>query len=60
VASRPGRWRPLADVLLVLAAVVLGGWVADSVLSVPGPPVQVAAGIGGLSTSGDPPLWMHR
>ena len=32
-------------VLLVLAAVVLGGRAADSALSEPGPPVQVAAGV---------------
>jgi hypothetical protein len=32
-------------VLAVLAAVVLGGRVADSALTVPGPPVQVAPGI---------------
>ena len=43
--SRPGRWRPVAGVLAVLAAVVLGGRVADSALSVSGPPVQVAAGV---------------
>ena len=32
-------------VLLVLAAVVLGGRAADSALSEPGPPIQVAAGV---------------
>ena len=52
VRARPGRWRPLAGVLLVLAAVVLGGRVADSALSVPGPPVQVAAGISVRPLSG--------
>jgi hypothetical protein len=49
---RPGRWRPVAGVLLVLAAVVLGGRVADSALSVPGPPVQVAAGVSVRPLSG--------
>jgi hypothetical protein len=39
-------------VLLVLAAVVLGGRVADSALSVPGPPVQVAAGVSVRPLSG--------
>lgn len=43
--SRPGRWRPLAGVVLCLAAVVLGGRVAASALTVPGPPVQVAPGV---------------
>jgi hypothetical protein len=52
VGARPGRWRPLAGVLLVLAAVVLGGRVADSALSVPGPPVQVAAGVSVRPLSG--------
>jgi hypothetical protein len=36
----------------VLAAVVLGGRVADSALSVPGPPVQVAAGVSVRPLSG--------
>jgi hypothetical protein len=35
----------VAGVLLVLGVVVLGGRAADSALSVPGPPVQVAAGV---------------
>jgi hypothetical protein len=39
-------------VLVVLAAVVLGGQVADSALSVPGPPVQVAAGVSVRPLSG--------
>jgi hypothetical protein len=43
--SRPGRWRPLAGVVLCLAAVVLSGRVAASALTVPGPPVQVAPGV---------------
>jgi hypothetical protein len=42
---RPRRWRPLAGVVLCLAVVVLGGRVAASALTVPGPPVQVAPGI---------------
>jgi hypothetical protein len=50
--ARPGRWRPVAGVLLVLAAVVLGGRAADSALSVPGPPVQVAAGVSVRPLSG--------
>jgi hypothetical protein len=50
--ARTGRWRPVAGVLLVLAAVVLGGRVADSALSVPGPPVQVAAGVSVRPLSG--------
>jgi hypothetical protein len=43
-------------VLLVLAAVVLGGRVADSALSVPGPPVQVAAGVSVRPLSGWRPV----
>ena len=43
--SRPRRWRPLAGVVLCLAAVVLGGRVAASALTVPGAPVQVAPGL---------------
>jgi hypothetical protein len=39
-------------VLLILAAVVLGGRVADSALSVPGAPVQVAAGVSVRPLSG--------
>jgi hypothetical protein len=39
-------------VLLVLAALVLGGRVADSTLSVPGPPIQVAAGVSVRPLSG--------
>jgi hypothetical protein len=54
--SRPGRWWPVAGVLLVLAAVVLGGRAADSALSVPGPPVQVAAGISVRPLSGWRPV----
>lgn len=50
--SRPGRWGPVAGVLVVLAAVVLGGRVADSALSVPEPPVQVAAGVSVRPLSG--------
>jgi hypothetical protein len=42
---RPGRWRPLASVVLCLAAVVLGGRVTASALTVPGPSVQVAPGV---------------
>jgi hypothetical protein len=43
--SRPGRWRPVGGVLLVLAAVVVGGRVVDSALSEPGPPIQVVVGV---------------
>ena len=50
--SRPRRWRPLASVVLCLAAVVLGGRVAASALTVPGPPVQVAPGISVRPLSG--------
>ena len=50
--SRPRRWRPLAGVVLCLAAVVLGGRVAASALTVPGPPVQVAQGISVRPLSG--------
>jgi hypothetical protein len=50
--SRPGRWRPVAGVVLCLAAVVLGGRVADSALSVPGPPVEVADGVSVRPLSG--------
>jgi hypothetical protein len=53
---RPGRWRPVAGVLLVLGAVVVGGRVADSALSVPGPPVQVAAGVSVRPLSGWRPV----
>jgi hypothetical protein len=50
--SRPRRWRPLAGVVLCLAAVVLGGRVAASALTVPGPPVQVAPGVSVRPLSG--------
>src|SRR4029453_13598449 len=50
--SRPRRWRPLASVVLCLAAVVLGGRVAASAVTVPGPPVQVARGISVRPLSG--------
>src|SRR5829696_10135419 len=50
--ARPGRWRPVGGVLVVLAAVVVGGRVADSALSVPGQPVQVAAGVSVRPLSG--------
>jgi hypothetical protein len=50
--SRPRRWRPLASVVLCLAAVVLGGRVAASAVTVPGPPVQVAPGISVRPLSG--------
>jgi hypothetical protein len=50
--SRPRRWRPLAGVVLCLAAVVLGGRVAASALTVPGPPVEVAPGISVRPLSG--------
>jgi hypothetical protein len=43
-------------VVLVLAAVVLGGRVADSALSVPGAPVQVAAGVSVRPLSGWRPV----
>lgn len=49
---RPRRWRPLAGVVLCLAVVVLGGRVAASALTVPGPPVQVAPGISVRPLSG--------
>jgi hypothetical protein len=49
---RSGRWWPVAVVVLVLGAVVLGGRVADSALSVPGAPVQVAAGVSVRPLSG--------
>ena len=49
---RPGRWGPVAGVLLVLAAVVLGGRAAGSALSVPGPPVQVGSGVSVRPLSG--------
>ena len=54
--SRPGRWWSVAGVLLVLAAVLLGGRAADSALSVPGPPVQVAAGVSVRPLSGWRPV----
>ena len=47
-----GPLAPVAGVLLILAAVVLGGRVADSALSVPGAPVQVAAGVSVRPLSG--------
>src|SRR5829696_2191584 len=50
--SRPRRWRPLASVVLCLAAVVLGGRVTASALTVPGPPVEVAPGISVRPLSG--------
>jgi len=50
--SRPRRWRPLAGVVLCLAAVVLGGRVTTSAVTVPGPPVQVAPGISVRPLSG--------
>jgi hypothetical protein len=50
--SRPRRWRPLASVVLCLAAVVLGGRVAASAVTVPGPPVQVAQGVSVRPLSG--------
>jgi hypothetical protein len=53
---RPGRWRPVAGVVLCLAVVVLGGRVADSALTVPGPPVQVAAGVSVRPLSGWRPV----
>jgi len=43
-------------VLLVLAAVVLGGRAADSALSEPGPPIQVAAGVSVRPLSGWRPV----
>jgi hypothetical protein len=43
-------------VVLVVAAVVLGGRAADSALSVPGPPVQVAAGVSVRPLSGWRPV----
>jgi hypothetical protein len=49
---RPGRWRPLAGVVLCLGAVVLGGRVAADALTVPGPPVQVAPGVSVRPLSG--------
>ena len=49
---RPRRWRPLASVVLCLAAVVLGGRVAASAVTIPGPPVQVAPGISVRPLSG--------
>jgi hypothetical protein len=50
--SRPRRWRPLASVVLCLAVVVVGGRVAASALTVPGPPVQVAPGVSVRPLSG--------
>jgi len=50
--SRPRRWLPLASVVLCLAVVVVGGRVAASALTVPGPPVQVASGISVRPLSG--------
>jgi hypothetical protein len=50
--ARPGRWRPVAGVVLCLAAVVLGGRVAADALTVPGPPVQVAPGVSVRPLSG--------
>jgi hypothetical protein len=50
--SRPRRWRPLAGVVLCLAAVVLGGRVTAAALTVPGPPVQVAPDISVRPLSG--------
>jgi hypothetical protein len=49
---RPGRWRPVAGVVLCLAAVVLGGRVAADALTAPGPPVQVAPGVSVRPLSG--------
>jgi hypothetical protein len=46
----------VAGVLLVLGVVVLGGRAADSALSVPGPPVQVAAGVSIRPLSGWRPV----
>jgi hypothetical protein len=50
--SRPRRWRPLASVVLCLAAVVLGGRGTASAVTIPGPPVQVAPGISVRPLSG--------
>ena len=50
--SRPRRWRPLASVVLCLAAVVLGGRVTALALTVPGPSVQVAQGVSVRPLSG--------
>ena len=47
-----GRWGPVLGVVLCLAAVVLGGRVADDALSVPGPPVRVADGVSVRPLSG--------
>ncbi len=50
--ARARRWGPVAGVLLVLVAVVLGGRVAGSALSVAGAPVQVGAGVSVRPLSG--------
>src|ERR671910_1429301 len=50
--SRPRRWLPLAGVVLCLAVVVLGGRVAASAVTVPGPPAQVAPGVSVRPLSG--------
>ena len=50
--SRLRRWLPLAGVVLCLAVVIVGGRVAASALTVPGPPVQVAPGVSVRPLSG--------
>jgi hypothetical protein len=51
-AARTRRWRPVVGVVLCLATVVLGGRVAASALTVPGPPVRVAPGVSVRPLSG--------